>query len=124
MWQWLNEKAQMPRFVWVGVLVILLALAYQILRANSLVINLQERSLAVARAEAEVAAKEQKVIEAADSTIAELERLKTEAPQPELREKFEVAQMALRDDVKNPLMKKEIPPHLEKFVRDLREAKK
>jgi len=102
MWNWLAEKVQMPRFVWMGVLLILVAIAYQIFRAQSLLINLNDRVLQVARAEKEVADSKQKVIEVTDSAIDELERLKRTTP--EAREKFSAAQMVLRDDVKKPLI--------------------
>ena len=123
LWEWLGERAQMPRFVWFGVLLILIAIAYQIFTARSLIINLRERSLEVEKAEAEVAVRREKVIEVADSTIAELEKLKAVAPPPE-REKFTAAQTTIREDVKNPLLDKKVPPHLEEFIKSLREAKK
>jgi F0F1-type ATP synthase membrane subunit b/b' len=101
---WLTEKCTMPRFVWFGVFLVFLGLAYQVFRAGSIIINLQERSLEVARAEAEVAEKEKRVLEVADDTIKELEELKRTAPEREMR--FEVAQMALREGVKDPILEK------------------
>lgn len=104
MWNWLTEKCTMPRFVWLGVLIVLLGLAYQVFRAGSVIINLQDRSLEVARAEARVAEKEKMVIEVADDTIQELEDLKK--AHPEGRDRFETAQMALREGVKEPILEK------------------
>lgn len=121
---WLGERAQMPKFVWLGVLLILIAIAYQIFVARNLVIDLREQRLEIERAEAEVVAKREQVIEVADTAIAELERLKTESPEPEVREKFSAAQMAIREDVKNPLLDKKVPPHLEDLIKGIREAKK
>ena len=105
MLQWLAEKVQMPKFVWLGILLILVAVAYQIFTAGHLVINLQERSLEVAKAERHVAEKEKRVIEIADNTIGHLEKLKEDAPHPEARERFHVAQIAIRNDIKKPLLR-------------------
>lgn len=114
MWKWMNERAQMPRFVWIGVLLILVAIAYQIFMAKSLLINLQDRTLQVARAEASVAEKEKKIIEVADQTLEQLERLKAHVS-PAERDRFTAAQMTLRDDVKRPVFRGPLVPPDELF---------
>ena len=120
MWKWLSEKSQMPKFVWFGVLFILIAIGYQIFRAQHLLINLSDRSIEVARREKDVAEKEKRVVEIADRTINHLEEFKKTAPTPEARDKFAHAQHAIRDDVKNPLMRTKLTPpeELFKHVRD------
>jgi hypothetical protein len=109
MWEWLTEKSKMPKFVWVGVLLILVAIAYQIFRAQHLLIDLNDRTLEVVRREESVADKEKHVLSVAGRAIEELERVKTSAP-PTVREKFSVAQRAIRKDVREPLLKKHSIP--------------
>jgi hypothetical protein len=106
MWEWLSERTKMPKFVWFGVLAIMLAVAWQIFTAKNLLIDLNDRTLKVAHAERHVAEKEKRLVEVSDAAIEHLEELKTKAPHPEARDKFHVAQMAIRDDVKRPLIAK------------------
>ena len=121
MWKWLTEGCKMPKFVWLGVLVFLLALSYKIITAGHVLINLNERSLEVAKAERYVAEKEKRLIEVSDQAIEHLEKAKTEAP-PSARPKFEIAQMAIRDDVKKPMMKRVDPKEWEEAIKRRREA--
>lgn len=107
MLNWLTEKVQMPKFVWIGVLLIFVAIAYQIFTAKNLLIDLNDRTLKVAHAERSVAKKEKRVIEIADNTIDHLERLKKDVP--EACEHFSMAQMAIREDVKKPLLREKLP---------------
>jgi len=107
----LTERTKMPMFVWVGVLAIFLAIAYQIVMAKNLLIDLNSRTIAVERAEKKVAEKEavvekkeKKVVEVANDTIDILERLKTAAPPPD-RDRFSAAQMTLRDEIKKPILR-------------------
>jgi hypothetical protein len=108
MWKWLSEKAQMPRFVWLGVLAIMLAIAWQIATARNLFIDLHDRTLKVAHAERAVAEKEKAVYKAADETIDHLETLKRDA-RPEMKRKYSAAQMSIRDKVKKPMLERKIP---------------
>lgn len=110
----LAERTRMPVFVWVGVLAILLAIAWQILTAKNLLIDLNDRTIAVAKAEREVADKERTVVDVAHRTIEELERLKAATSQPEAREKFSAAQMTLRDEVRKPILRPPVPRREEK----------
>ena len=102
---------KMPMFVWVGVLAIFLAIAYQIVMAKNLIIDLNDRTIEVERAEKAVAEKEavvekkeKKVVEVADRAINHLERLKATVP-PAERDRFSVAQMTLRDEVRKPILR-------------------
>lgn len=103
----------MPMFVWVGVLAILLAIAWQILTAKNLLIDLNDRTIQVARAERDVAEKEKKVVTVANDTIELLERLKTAAPPPE-KDRFSAAQMTLRDEIRRPILRPKLPEREEK----------
>lgn len=116
----ITERTRMPMFVWVGVLAILLALAWQIFTAKNLLINLNDRTIQVAKAEREVAEKEsavvekeKKVVTVANDTIELLERLKTAAPPPE-KDRFSAAQMTLRDEIRRPILRPKLPDREEK----------
>jgi hypothetical protein len=106
MLQWLIEKVQMPKFVWVGVLLILVAIAYQIFTAKNLLIDLNDRTLKVAHAEKEVAEKKEHLITVSDAAIERFEKFKVDTPHPEAREHFSAAQMTIREDIKRPLLDK------------------
>jgi len=106
MWKWLIEKCQMPKFVWLGVLLILVAIAYQIFMAQNLLIDLNDRTVEVVRAEKEVAAKKDHLIKMSDSTIERLEKAKKTIPTPDVREHFSAVQRSIREDIKGPLLKK------------------
>lgn len=95
-------------FVWVGVLAVLLALAWQILTARNLLIDLNDRTIQVAKAEREVVEKEKKVVMVANETIDVLERLKSSAP-PVEKDRFSAAQMTLRDEVRRPILRPTLP---------------
>lgn len=103
---WLYERCKMPRFVWFGVLAIFLAIAFQIVRARNLLIDLNDRTLHVAQAEREVCdrhdaatERERQVDAALNDALARLERLEREAIRPEERDVFSAAQMKIREDV-------------------------
>ena len=109
----------MPKFVWLGVLVLLLALSYKVLDAGHILINLNERSLEVAKAERHVAEKEKRLVEVADVAIGHLERAKIMAS-PAERPSLEMAQMAIRDDVKKPVMSRVNMKDVERRIKDER----
>jgi hypothetical protein len=110
MLQWLSEKVKMPRFVWVmtgiGFTLILVAIAYQIFTAKDLLIDLNDRTLKVAHAERAVAEKKDHLLRMSDATIEHLEKAKEETPHLEVREHFSAVQRIIRDDVKKPLLEK------------------
>lgn len=108
MWTWLTEKCQMPKFVWIGVLLIMVAVAYQIFTAKNLLIDLNDRTLQVAHAEKEVAAKKEHLIRMSDATIEHLEKAKDETPHMEVREHFSAVQRTIHEDIKRPLLEKKI----------------
>lgn len=103
MWEWITEKCKMPKFVWLGVLAFLLALSYKVVTAGHVLINLNERSLEVVKAERKVAAREKHLLEVSDEAIEHLEKAKKEAP-PEVRPKIEIAQRTIREDIKRPVL--------------------
>ena len=106
MWKWLSEKTKMPKFVWFGVLAILLAISWQIFTAKNLLINLNDRTLEIARAEKEVAAKKDHLLRVSDATIEHLEKAKNETSRPEARDHFSAVQRTIREDIKRPLLEK------------------
>ena len=103
--EWLAEKSKMPKFVWLGVLLILVAVAYQVFTAKHLLINLSDRSIEVAKRERDISDKEKRVVDIANTTIEKLEGFKKTAPTTEAREHFSMAQHAIRTDVRNPLIR-------------------
>lgn len=106
MWEWISEKTKMPKFVWFGVLAILLAISWQIFTAKNLLIDLNDRTLKVAHAEKTVAEKKDHLLKMSDATIEHLEKAKTEMPHPEVRDHFSAVQRSIREDIKRPLLEK------------------
>jgi hypothetical protein len=113
MWTWLTEKCQMPKFVWIGVLLILAAVAWQIFTAKNLLIDLNDRTLKVAHAEkavrvaqGEVTAKKEHLLRVSDDTIERLEKAKSETRHPAVREHFSAVQRTIHEDIKRPLLEK------------------
>lgn len=99
-----TERTKMPVFVWAAIALFILGLTYKVITAGHVLINLNERSLEVAKAERKVSDREKKVVEVTDTAIEHLEKLKASVPPPE-REHFSAAQMTLRDEVRKPILR-------------------
>ncbi len=94
--EWLTTKAQMPHYVWLSIMFILVAIGIKILIAKDLVIEANEQLQLAICTHQEAEAHKKAVEEIAESTIIELEDMK-DSVSPEAREVFSAAQMRIKD---------------------------